>query len=777
MATLFNPVNNSELLTKFQQECPEHLWNIIQKNNIKTKFFQNDEFYLIMLSAFNDPLLIELGKKYNFPRGFPILWIPGKLYHSFGFYPKFDNDDRQTPDNLDEYKDVVQVRFFEKWSGFLGQVIAWKFNNKLYWTITSKNSADSKTDFVQDAIRLMTPFMNTNLVSDMVKNNLHFCCEMMSKKDQVHGSRVFTETPIVTAIGKGCIHYLDQLPRTSIVQENFVNFLSHQDIINYCQRFMLPCGSAVVIDNKDNVMTFMQELSTNRDFMNLTKLKEIVTKTNCIKIIQGTVDHQTVLGDCLEGIVLHLTKTDNMSFIKKYKFPNYTIRTMLLRTQFTNFVLCNKLKKDIQWFINNWCVTNDGKKYWTKFAYMAFMMKINHQSIDNAIGIHIQIADHILQSLKEIPDDIEYQFDLLCKNLIHGTVILCMGPIGTGKTQYMKKVCQLCNGVSIDGDELDFGSDIVMRLGQERGDYSLWCIIRTLFEGKVPVVSAGGGVLFNFKDQFILRDRIQNVLGVSVKIITLITGKFDQVTPLDINYDPNEIYNEKSLVEVALSHRLKTGIWKLDSNKYKTEQNFVDFIFNKSKTNVKFSQSVIKNSDLVFGVPYIAPDNFDQITQKIDLSSIIPCIKINSPLNQGRFNQIRLLIDVQSDDKQFQQIGHITWIFDMNGISYNMNDFDKLGKVYPGKVIKGKIIEMVSGKNKIQFAIPERSIHEDGSTHITLNSGNHQPVQMKTAAHALHHGLVSVDLPDKNNKSKINYKIAERIEKPCMLTILGAFGI
>ena len=776
MATLFKPANTPDLVTKFQQECPSQLWDIVKKNNIKVKFFQHGEFYLVMLSAFNDPLLIELGKRYNFPRGFPILWIPGKLYHSFGFYPKFDNDDRQTPDNLEEFNDVIQVRFFEKWSGFLGQVIAWKFNDKVYWTITSKNSADCNSEFVQDAIRLMTPHMTSHLVNDMAKNHIHFCCEMISQKDQVHGARVLTETPIVTAIGKGCIHYLDKLPENSIVQEKFVNFFDHQSIINYCRQFGLPCGSAIVIENKDNVMAFMQELSNNRDCMTLTKLKEIFTKASAVKYIQGTIDHMKVLGDCLEGLVLHLTRNNGTSFIKKYKFPNYTIRTMLLRTQFVKFVLCNNLKKTIQWFVNNWCVTEDGKKYWSKFAYMAFMIKSNFQSQDSLVGIHIQIADHILQHFKTIPDDIEDQFNNLCKNLVHGTIILCIGPIGTGKTQYMKKVCQLCNGVPIDGDELNFGSNIVMRLGQERGDYSLWCIIQTLMEGKIPVISAGGGIFFNFKDQFILRERIQNALGISIKIVTLITGKFDKVGPLDINYDPSDIYNNKALIDCAISHRLKINEWKLDQ-KYKTEQNFIDFIFGKSKTNLKFAQTVVKNSDYVFGVPYIAPDNYDQVIKTIDLTCVSPCIKLGAPLHQGRFNQIRLLMDVQSTDKQFQQIGHVTWMFDMNGMWYNLNDFDKLMKFYPEKVIKGKIIEMSNGKNKILFAVPDQSIHEDGSTHVTLNPGNHQPVQMKTAAHALRTNEVSVDLPDKNNKSTITYKVSDRKETLCTLTILSAFGI
>jgi hypothetical protein len=50
---------------------------------------------LIFVIGGNDNLLITLGKEYKFPRGFPILWVPKKRIHFFGFYPKFDNDKRE----------------------------------------------------------------------------------------------------------------------------------------------------------------------------------------------------------------------------------------------------------------------------------------------------------------------------------------------------------------------------------------------------------------------------------------------------------------------------------------------------------------------------------------------------------------------------------------------------------------------------------------------------------------------------------------------------------
>ena len=47
-----------------------------------------------MIKGKNDFLLVKLGKKYGFPRGFPILWVPRtNRIVTYGFYPKFENDE------------------------------------------------------------------------------------------------------------------------------------------------------------------------------------------------------------------------------------------------------------------------------------------------------------------------------------------------------------------------------------------------------------------------------------------------------------------------------------------------------------------------------------------------------------------------------------------------------------------------------------------------------------------------------------------------------------
>lgn len=75
--------------------------------------------YIVMVKGNNDGALIKLGAECGFPRGFPVLWVPNVITRYFGFLPKFENDDRQQIDFFDDKID--SIRFFKKWSGFLGK--------------------------------------------------------------------------------------------------------------------------------------------------------------------------------------------------------------------------------------------------------------------------------------------------------------------------------------------------------------------------------------------------------------------------------------------------------------------------------------------------------------------------------------------------------------------------------------------------------------------------------------------------------------------------------
>ena len=107
-----------------------------------------------------------------------------------GFRPKFDNDVSSQNELTVQLSNISKIEFFVKWSGFLGQLCVVEYNNNVYWTATTKNSADAEHPKVQDAIRIWSTYINDEILMYMHTNRIHICAEMLSFQDQVHGARV-----------------------------------------------------------------------------------------------------------------------------------------------------------------------------------------------------------------------------------------------------------------------------------------------------------------------------------------------------------------------------------------------------------------------------------------------------------------------------------------------------------------------------------------------------------------------------------------------------------
>jgi hypothetical protein len=160
--------------------------------NFLSKIINEEICYLIIISGNNDHTLLQLGEAYNFPRGFPVIWVPNKILNMYGFYPKFENDkNREESLNKEIFKNSIQMNFNFKYSGFLGQVIAFEINNIKYWTTCAKNSTANV--YSQDIFRLIKSSITPQLLDNMCENNIHFCGETMSKYDQTHGAEVKKE--------------------------------------------------------------------------------------------------------------------------------------------------------------------------------------------------------------------------------------------------------------------------------------------------------------------------------------------------------------------------------------------------------------------------------------------------------------------------------------------------------------------------------------------------------------------------------------------------------
>jgi shikimate kinase len=397
--------------------------------NIHITFYKStnpklENCYLVILKGKSDEVLIKLAEDCGFPRGFPIIWKLGVSIDIFGFKPKFDNDSREeTLTKQAVFNEIKTIKFNFKYSGFLAQVFAFCIDGKEYWSCAAKNSSGNQ--FTKDIYRIIGNKMTSQLVTNMVSEKIHFCGECMSFNDQGHGAKVLKEDIVITAVGEG--HHIKYDQRDVIPlrggQDTIVKFHTPEDMRKFALTHNLSVDTVYEITNdyKDCAGTFLQDLSKNRNMMDLSlfhtfwneqhqksiKFKpdikfefegslEVTTQIGTkiddtyFKVGAGTVQHSEILGNILEGLIIVIEYNDDKSPLTlKYKFPLYTVRTMFLRdflSQNGTLFLPDMFYSKCNTFISRWVVkesdNNDfGKTFWKYACYqMLHDSDVNHES-------------------------------------------------------------------------------------------------------------------------------------------------------------------------------------------------------------------------------------------------------------------------------------------------------------------------------------------------------------------------------------------------------------
>ena len=518
----------------------DNLGEILQLKNIELKFNEmegHEGIFIVFVTCHLDRVLIDLAEKYDLPRGFPILWIPGKIIKFFGFYPKFKNDERQSLENVEEFKNFASISITLKISGFLGLLVTIKVGDEIFWTTTSKNSCSADSSFVSDAKEIFEPYVTTALLEEMDSRNITLCAEMLSKNDQKHGYAVKKNIPIITAISIGSVldisPILQETELVDTVIDRFLTFMSPPEMFAFCDVHGLPHFSSYATMTNESSLAFMMSLGDRRDMMDFNLFTELY---QCFdRIMHGNLDYFECIGDILEGLVMHITMLDGSLVTKKYKFPRYTIRTFVLRDIETS------KSSSIDYFLENWVVTKIEKQYWRQmfFGYLITGISYLHDPL-NPIAKHIMIADNT-----SYQSNYEQQWMQLCSNTdiakeasairmlsrnAKHNVVLILGPFSLGKSTYGDRLAILLGPrfKHIDGDSLDFDNNTVSQIGFQRSEVSLSCIMASLMRGEVPIVSCGGGILttgFKNKKTFCLREYVRKNLGIEINITTVIVSQ------------------------------------------------------------------------------------------------------------------------------------------------------------------------------------------------------------------------------------------------------------
>jgi len=742
----FEPtIVDNDVRNKFINNATKLNLNTILKTNAKKlriSFYKSTtvvDVFMVMITCMYDSLLIKLANEYGFPRGFPILWSPcgdpDETIQYFGFYPKFSNDDHQ---DVNEILECFNVSFLKKWSGFLSQLVVFEINGNRYWTVTSKNSANCNSKFIKEASRLYEPHITKTLIDRMIQDGLHLCSETMSFCDQVHGARVLKETIVVTCIGKRD-------------QKKFVNFMENIDLVKFCQEFNLPCDTNIYIDNKETATQFMRTLHSTRDMMTNSMFENILDNTPNIIRTHGTINHSDILGDCLEGLVLRVNTPDGEKILK-YKFPKYVVRTMGLRNTFDNNIDPIDIQADR--FVNHWCVSDEGKKYWKNFFIQGRMLhKSKNLTLDPNVGEHIQISEAL--EAGNYPQESHETYD--------ATIIVCTGPIGSGKTTFANILEQnIDNGIHIDGD--DICEYIPTHLLQgERNPYTIWRIVDALMRGLVPIISSGGGAIQNIKE-------INNTLGIQCKIILCI--------PQNESLDVADLYNDVHLSRNAIEYRIKNNIWSapLDVNK----------IIERSKKNIIFAKELSKQACMVIRFPIVTPDNHDVYASYAPLCSA--ALEVCSNVQQmsqiptvGSFKQVRLLVRInvehgERSSETSQMTRHITCSYNEYGTEYSLDDINKNMTMYESTIQSNIItVKSIDNKNQYRYIILPTLNDKITPKHITIYCGKHYPQDTCKFVESQNSTPI-IDIATKDGHV-IQYDIRTCTLTPCTIKILSSFGI
>lgn len=402
--TAFLTILNGWINTNIKPKPFKKIHDAITSRKVRAKHYSktinNKTFIVTFICGYNDYKLIELanvvtnGEKLGFPRGLSIIWLKEnkEFLRINPFLSKFENDKREEVVTINN--SVNEIRLAKKFSGSLGLLTAFVYDNETYVVSCAKNSTGNA--FSQELLTLLDIwYQNKQHYKELIDflaqgHNISFeICSMNPELGQ-HGSSYKVSLPIALIIGN------------TNSNETFVDFLSDIDAMAIFQKYMLPVEHRYIIKDKDIMQEFIQRMNTERDFITNAQFDAIINnyvQENKIIKIQGTIEHRD-LTDVLEGLVLWQISNDIK--ILKYKFARYTRVTMLIRELITK----GDYNHDaIISAINKWA------DYWVinpenRLLHKSWLLYTMNQIIENKYVVtsqdYLNVVEPILLQAEEI---------------------------------------------------------------------------------------------------------------------------------------------------------------------------------------------------------------------------------------------------------------------------------------------------------------------------------------------------------------------------------------
>ena len=391
-------------------------------------------------------------------------------------------------------------------------------------------------------------------------------------------------------------------------------------------------------------------------------------------------------------------------------------------------------------------------------------------------------------------------------------LFLFLGWVGSGKSTIARAVAEYLNSIGCpagicDGDHM-FGLSMsdVMRTKAERQPLTIWEVAKTVMEGRVPVISSGGGVYTNWKTKKqILTDHLEKffpnyhfVFHVFVPYVHTTDG-VSAIQPMGkdrTSYveELMALYVSESDAHVAqvVADRIARGEWS------KTTP--VGAVLKASKGNKRFAKDFLHNAYKSYKFPTVGSGMFDvegNFIADIDMSALAEFEGFTfEPPATAHYHQKRLLVDPDGSSS----FGHITLGFIPHSKSaatdhyplehgVRITDGDGGGgargtfpKPVPMQLVTTQMVLadpesktklpkkgasasffLVTGKDSRLVLHPDSGVPK---THVTVNATSlHFPAQVGDLAAAMNAGESSMTLKSKNGTDIVHtFKVAKEVD-------------
>jgi len=645
---------------------------------------------LLMINGQSDGDLIELGRKFSFPRGCPVLWKEGEYIDFRGFYPKFDNDSKSQGEFQYGLLDgAMSLYFFKKWSGFLLHVIAFKAGDGYHWTVCSKKSASTRADAAERGMKdyiamgraIMERILSDSVIKELADAHLYMGGEAMAREDDFHGyiTRGGEDTVVITCVGEGTFGRCDG--GGDSFGGSLVSYRPSNEVLDFCRAHSLPCDTSIEArGSSEGLKRFVRAILEDRDGLRNGDFDRAVDRftqrdEGLVTRKKGTIDHARVVGDVLEGFVFNIVYADGGRKTVKVKLPHYTWRTFFLRPviassrddpdRFAGFV-SEATRHRMARVAGIWMVSESGKARFTLMMKAAAVL-LKEGQLGDEPSLHVRVADEVtriadadMARITALANDFDAMLSRFASDSdVPVSVCLIVGPIGSGKSTTMRRLQRLRPDrfECVDGDLIAGGA--TEKLGPERNAMTLARVWETILRGKVPIISQGGGIFTVWEGEDLvcsLKQRIQKIFRRDTHLVALVMAPDPSVSTLSETplakagraeflervYDTSEEYMHAVHARRVEQYQAAKGD---DTVPAWTASMSVSDLNTRSKGNRAHAAAVVESAKHIFAVPYDPAAHLASLEGVKGLEAVAALLTpIPAGLKVGYFDQVRLVV-------------------------------------------------------------------------------------------------------------------------------------